>query len=75
MNGWLLIAAKVGEKILANQMKQAIWNNPNTSIRQKQMTSNLIDAASLTKDVYDIVSIASEMNSQKSVVKEETPNE
>lgn len=75
MNNWLFLVAKVGEKLLANRAKQTIWNNPNKNTSQKQLASNLIDAASLTKDIYDMVYILNEYNTPRSTSKEKSPNE
>lgn len=57
MNVWAEIALKIGEKMITHQLKQNIWNNPNTTRQQKQHASKLIDGASMAKDVYDIVRI------------------
>lgn len=57
MNIWGQIAWKIGEKIVVNEIKRNVWNNPYATYQQKRFTSNLIDTASFAKDIYDIARI------------------
>lgn len=75
MDGLQLIVNKALEKRLVNEIKQAICNDPNKSISQKQIELNRIDAVSSKKDAYDIMRIVKEMNLQSGIVKEGTSNE